>query len=101
MVLQVVELLPNGAKIPVTNENKLQYLDLLAQHRLANSVKDEIDSFLKGLNELVSDNLLSIFDENELEVNFSIPTIHYHMQVIFIIICRKLQQFLCYSIKTL
>ena len=64
----MIDLLPNGSKLPVTNENKLQYLDLLAQHRLANTVKEEIDSFLKGLNELVPDNLLSIFDENELEV---------------------------------
>ena len=65
----MIDLLPNGSKIPVTNDNKLQYLDLLAQHRLANSVRDEIDSFLKGLNELIPDNLLSIFDENELEVS--------------------------------
>jgi hypothetical protein len=52
----------------VTNDNKLQYLDHLAQYRLANTVRDQIDSFLKGLNELIPDNLLSIFDENELEV---------------------------------
>ena len=64
----MIDLLPNGSKIAVTNDNKLNYLDLLAQHRLANSVKEEIDSFLKGLNELIPDNLLSIFDENELEV---------------------------------
>ena len=67
-LFQVIDLLPNGSKIAVTNDNKLQYLDLLAQHRLANSVREEIDMFLKGLNELIPDNLLSIFDENELEV---------------------------------
>jgi hypothetical protein len=43
-------------------------LDALAQYRLANSFKDEVEHFLKGLNELIPDNLLSIFDENELEV---------------------------------
>lgn len=46
-----------------------QYLDALAQQRLCNSVRDEIDSFLKGLNGIIPDNLLSIFDENELEVS--------------------------------
>ena len=61
-------MVPNGSKIPVTNKNRLHYLDALAQHKLANSVKAEISSFLKGLNELIPDNLLSIFDENELEV---------------------------------
>lgn len=65
---QVAELVPGGAKMKVTNENKCQYLDALAQYRLANSVKDEMEAFLKGLNGLIPDNLLSIFDENELEV---------------------------------
>jgi hypothetical protein len=41
----------------------------LAQYRLASSLKDEVEHFLKGLNELIPDNLLSIFDENELEVS--------------------------------
>ena len=54
----------------VTNRNKLRYLDLLAQRRLSSRTRDEIESFLKGLNELIPDNLLSIFDENELEVSF-------------------------------
>ena len=67
--LQVVELIPNGSKVAVTNSNKLRYLDALAQYKLANNIKEEVESFLKGLNELIPDNLLSIFDENELEVD--------------------------------
>ena len=47
---------------------KLQYLDALAQHRLASSIRSAVDHFLRGLNELIPDNLLGIFDENELEV---------------------------------
>lgn len=86
-----------GAQVPVTNENKILYLNLLAQYRLASQVREEVDHFLKGtvlsapllsafmsqgmtalavllssslpgLNELVPENLLAIFDENELEV---------------------------------
>lgn len=45
-----------------------KYLDALAQQRLCNNVREEVDSFLKGLNGIIPDNLLSIFDENELEV---------------------------------
>jgi apoptosis-resistant E3 ubiquitin protein ligase 1 len=67
---QVVELIPGGSKVRVTNSSKHQYLDSLAQYRLANNVKEEMEAFLKGLNELIPDNLLSIFDENELEVIF-------------------------------
>ncbi|XP_068151337.1 apoptosis-resistant E3 ubiquitin protein ligase 1 isoform X2 [Drosophila tropicalis] len=65
---KTVELIPNGAKTRVTNATKNQYLDSLAQQRLCNSVKEEVDSFLKGLNSIIPDNLLSIFDENELEL---------------------------------
>ncbi|XP_050076858.1 apoptosis-resistant E3 ubiquitin protein ligase 1 isoform X4 [Anopheles maculipalpis] len=65
---KTVELIPNGAKVRVTNATKNQYLDALAQQRLCNNVREEIDSFLKGLNGIIPDNLLSIFDENELEL---------------------------------
>ncbi len=52
----------------VTNQTKRQYLNALAQYRLAISVKDTLEAVLKGLNEIIPDNLLCIFDENELEV---------------------------------
>lgn len=45
---QVVELVAGGAQIPVTNENKILYLNLLAQYRLASQVREEVDHFLKG-----------------------------------------------------
>ncbi|XP_063699374.1 apoptosis-resistant E3 ubiquitin protein ligase 1 isoform X1 [Culicoides brevitarsis] len=67
-LLKTIELIPNGAKVRVTNATKNQYLDALAQQRLCINVRDEIDSFLKGLNGIIPDNLLSIFDENELEL---------------------------------
>ncbi|CAL1527790.1 unnamed protein product, partial [Lymnaea stagnalis] len=68
-LVKVVDLIPNGSKIPVTNGNKMRYLDALAQHRLVTPVKDEVESFMRGLSsELVPENLLSIFDENELEL---------------------------------
>ena len=42
------ELKPGGAQILVTESNKKEYLDLLAQYRLATSVKQEIEAFVKG-----------------------------------------------------
>ncbi|XP_014682029.1 PREDICTED: apoptosis-resistant E3 ubiquitin protein ligase 1-like [Priapulus caudatus] len=81
---KVIELVPGGIKIRVTNQNKLRYLNSLAQYRLATDVQQEVEYFLKGLNDLIPDNLLSIFDENELELlmcgtgNFSISEFKQH-----------------------
>ncbi|XP_075974359.1 apoptosis-resistant E3 ubiquitin protein ligase 1 isoform X2 [Anticarsia gemmatalis] len=62
------DLVPNGSTIRVRNSSKISYLDALAQWRLAARVRPETDAFLRGLTLLVPDNLLAIFDENELEV---------------------------------
>ena len=43
-----MELKPGGSQIPVTESNKKEYLDLLAQYRLSSSVKQEIEAFAKG-----------------------------------------------------
>lgn len=64
----IVPLIDKGDEIEVTNQNKIQYLNLLAQHNLAKCVRDEVEHFLKGLNEIIPEHLLSIFDENELEL---------------------------------
>ena len=48
-----------GAQTPVTNANKIFYLNLLAQYRLASQVKEEVEHFLKG--EILSP--LSFWDE--------------------------------------
>ncbi|XP_060068994.1 apoptosis-resistant E3 ubiquitin protein ligase 1-like [Ylistrum balloti] len=81
---RVVDLVPGGSSKPVTNENKQHYLNCLAQYKLSSSMKDEADHFLKGLNVLIPDTLLSIFDENELELlmcgtgNYSITDFKAH-----------------------
>lgn len=73
----MIDLITNGSKIKVTNNTKNQYLDALAQYRLAVSVKDEIEAFLKGLYDIIPDNLLCIFDENELEVSLLLNVFHF------------------------
>lgn len=45
---QVVPLVDHGEEMKVTERNKLQYLNLLAQYRLARQTKAETDHFLKG-----------------------------------------------------
>ncbi|XP_072939156.1 apoptosis-resistant E3 ubiquitin protein ligase 1 [Epargyreus clarus] len=67
-LLATRDLLPGGRDLRVRNATKLQYLDALAQWRLAARQRLETDAFLRGLAVLVPDNLLAIFDENELEL---------------------------------
>ena len=84
LYLQTVDLISGGSKINVTNENKKDYLNALANYRLSVKVKNEVEAFLKGVNEIVPEELLSIFDENELEVIFfSIYSKEFHMQLCY------------------
>ncbi|XP_021965341.1 apoptosis-resistant E3 ubiquitin protein ligase 1 [Folsomia candida] len=83
-LLKSVELISNGRNIAVINENREEYLNLLAQYRLCTKVKREIEAFVKGLSEIVPDGLLTNFDENELEIlmcgrsTFSIDDLKLH-----------------------
>ncbi|XP_049868280.1 apoptosis-resistant E3 ubiquitin protein ligase 1 isoform X2 [Pectinophora gossypiella] len=67
-LVETRDLIPGGANIRVRNATKREYLDALAQWRLAARCRAETDAFLRGLTLLVPDNLLAIFDENELEL---------------------------------
>lgn len=70
------ELKPGGDDIEVTEENKLEYLELITADRMTNVIKDQIDAFLEGFHELISRDMLSIFNEDELELLISgMPTI--------------------------
>ncbi|KAG1658414.1 E3 ubiquitin-protein ligase NEDD4 [Nymphon striatum] len=62
------ELIENGANIPVTQENKEEYIRLIIQWRFVSRIDAQMDHFLKGFNELVPLQLIKIFDENELEL---------------------------------
>ena len=46
-----VELKENGANIPVTEENKEEYIRLVVSYRLQNSIKDQLKAFLEGFYE--------------------------------------------------
>ncbi|XP_014222085.1 apoptosis-resistant E3 ubiquitin protein ligase 1-like [Trichogramma pretiosum] len=66
---KLVELIPGGRSVRVTNETKIQYVQALAEHRLANkSIRAKVKAFLKGLTMLIPHDLLRIFSEKELEL---------------------------------
>ncbi|KLO18527.1 HECT-domain-containing protein [Schizopora paradoxa] len=63
-----IELRPDGANIPVTEANKAEYVDAVAENRIARRVKEQFDSFMVGFNEFIPQELVSVFDERELEL---------------------------------
>ncbi|XP_073159024.1 E3 ubiquitin-protein ligase UPL1-like [Henckelia pumila] len=65
------ELKPGGRNIRVTEETKHEYVDLVADHILTNAIRPQINSFLEGFNELVPRELISIFNDKELELLIS------------------------------
>lgn len=68
---KTVDLIENGRNIEVTNENKHEYVRLVVEHRLLSSVKDQMDHFLKGFHGIIPADLISIFNEQELELLIS------------------------------
>lgn len=68
---KVIDLVENGHNIPVTEENKNEYVKLLVEYRLQTSVKEQMDNFLAGFHEMIPADLVLIFDEQELELLIS------------------------------
>lgn len=69
--ITVVDLVPNGRNIPVTEDNKHDYVRLVVEHKLLSSVKDQMEHFLTGFHDVIPAGLISIFNEQELELLIS------------------------------
>jgi len=67
----VIDLKPDGRNIPVTNENKHEYVRLLTESHLTTNIQEQIEAFNKGFNDVISQELIDIFDEQELELLIS------------------------------
>ncbi|XP_071579793.1 E3 ubiquitin-protein ligase Nedd-4 isoform X4 [Temnothorax nylanderi] len=62
------DLKPDGANIPLTDENKDEYISLVIQWRFVSRVQEQMNAFLEGFNALIPPTLVKIFDEHELEL---------------------------------
>ena len=65
--LNAHELKPGGNDIPVTEDNKDEYIDLMVKWRLDRGVAKQMEAFKKGFSEIMPIHLLSNFDAQELE----------------------------------
>ncbi|XP_037944611.1 E3 ubiquitin-protein ligase Smurf1 isoform X2 [Teleopsis dalmanni] len=66
--LVVHELKPSGASIPVTEENKREYVKLYVNYRFMRGIEQQFLALQKGFCELIPNYLLRPFDERELEL---------------------------------
>ena len=48
-VTHTIDLVPDGRNIPVTDENKAEYVRLVSEYKLQTSVKDQLKEFLTGI----------------------------------------------------
>jgi len=48
-----VDLKPDGPNIPVTEENKKEYIDLITEWRISKRVEEQFKAFMEGFNQLI------------------------------------------------
>uniref|UniRef100_G3NLP4 E3 ubiquitin-protein ligase n=1 Tax=Gasterosteus aculeatus aculeatus TaxID=481459 RepID=G3NLP4_GASAC len=62
------ELKPDGGELQVTEENKEEYIRLVAEWRMSRGVEEQTQAFFEGFNEVLPQQYLQYFDAKELEV---------------------------------
>lgn len=70
-MMQEVELKPDGRKMLVTETNKAEYIQLVAQLRMTKAIQPQIDSFLSGFHSFIPQSLIQIFEADELRLMLS------------------------------
>lgn len=63
-----IDLKPGGADVPVTEENKKEYVDHVVDYRISKRVNEQFEAFMSGFSELIPQELITVFDERELEL---------------------------------
>ena len=63
-----IDLKPGGADIPVTQDNKKEYVEYIIDYRIQKRVREQFEAFMAGFNELIPQELVNVFDERELEL---------------------------------
>lgn len=63
-----IELKPGGADVEVTEDNKKDYVEAVVEYRISKRVKEQFEAFMSGFSELIPQDLITVFDERELEL---------------------------------
>ncbi|KAH9054061.1 HECT-domain-containing protein [Lactarius deliciosus] len=67
-VARTIDLKPNGSNIPVTRDNKLEYILRVSHYRLTKQIKQQSDAFFEGLSDMIDPKWLRMFNQQELQV---------------------------------
>lgn len=59
------ELVPGGRAVPVTNENKINYIHLMAHFRMHMQIKHQTAAFIKGFRSIINPEWLALFSTPE------------------------------------
>ena len=60
----------------MTEANKLEYVQLVCQMRMTGAIRKQLGAFLEGFYDIIPKHLISIFNEQELELLLcGLPTI--------------------------
>lgn len=68
---KIVDLIPNGRNVPVTEDNKTEYVRAMTEVRLTKAIEKQIEAFKEGFHELIPLEDCKIFNELELELVMS------------------------------
>ncbi|KAG5840356.1 hypothetical protein ANANG_G00187940 [Anguilla anguilla] len=61
------ELIPGGKTMPVTNENKISYIHLMAHFRMHTQIKDQTAAFIRGFRCIINPEWLHMFSTPEVQ----------------------------------
>jgi hypothetical protein len=67
----IVNLIPGGQEISVTNENKMQYIRLYANFILNKKESEQCKAFMEGMHEVIDPELLQMFFPDEIQLLIS------------------------------
>ncbi|KAI9443566.1 HECT-domain-containing protein [Lactarius indigo] len=67
-VARTIDLKPNGSNIPVSRDNKLEYILRVSHYRLTKQIKQQSDAFFEGLSDMIDPKWLRMFNQQELQV---------------------------------
>ncbi|XP_045771011.1 ubiquitin-protein ligase E3C [Maniola jurtina] len=68
---RIEELKPGGANIPVTAENRIEYIHLVADYKLNRQIRAQCNAFKRGLTSVVNAEWLRMFSCRELQLLIS------------------------------
>ncbi|ORX81981.1 HECT-domain-containing protein [Anaeromyces robustus] len=70
-VAKSIDLIANGSSIPVTDENKIQYIYHMANYKLNTQIYPQCKAFFRGLSDLIEPRWLQMFNQQELQTLIS------------------------------